>query len=59
MTREEIIFNLTYTMEKHKNDKVNTFDTDISRMCKDILDYLEHEYDDMGEVSDGYHTFNH
>lgn len=30
-------------MEKHKNDTVNTFDTNISVMCKDILDYLEQE----------------
>ena len=30
-------------MEKHKNDNVNTFDTNISVMCKDILDYLEQE----------------
>ena len=43
MTREEIIKNLKYTMEKHKNDYVHTFDTDISLMCKDILDYLEQE----------------
>ena len=43
MTREELIRNLKYTMEKHKNDKVNTFDTNISVMCKDILDYLEQE----------------
>ena len=43
MTREEIIRNLKYTMEKHKNDTVNTFDTNISAMCKDILDYLEQE----------------
>ena len=43
MTREEIIRNLKYTMEKHKNDTVNTFDTNISVMCKDILDYLEQE----------------
>lgn len=43
MTREEIIRNLKYTMEKHKNDRVNTFDTNISVMCKDILDYLEQE----------------
>ena len=41
MTREELIRNLKYTMEKHKNDKVNTFDTNISVMCKDILDYLD------------------
>ena len=41
MTREELIRNLKYTMEKHKNDTVNTFGTDISAMCKDILDYLE------------------
>lgn len=43
MTREEIIRNLKYTMEKHKNDTVNTFGTNISVMCKDILDYLEQE----------------
>lgn len=43
MTREELIRNLKYTMEKHKNDNVNTFDTNISVMCKDILDYLEQE----------------
>ena len=43
MTREEIIRNLKYTIEKHKNDTVNTFGTNISVMCKDILDYLEQE----------------
>lgn len=43
MTREEIIRNLKYTMEKHKNDTVNTFDTNILVMCKDILEYLEQE----------------
>ena len=41
MTKEELIRNLKYTMEKHKNDKVDTFGTNISLMCKDILDYLE------------------
>lgn len=47
MTREELIRNLKYTMEKHKNDKLFTFDTNISVMCKDILDYLEQEpYED-------------
>ena len=40
MTREEIIKNLEYTMEKHKNDTVYTFGTNISVMCKDIIDYL-------------------
>ena len=43
MTREEIVRNLKYTMEKHKNDTVNTFATNISVMCKDILDCLEQE----------------
>jgi hypothetical protein len=41
MTKEEIIRNLKYTMEKHENDKVDTFGTNISLMCKDVLDYLE------------------
>ena len=44
MTREEITRNLKHTMEKHKNDNVPTFGTDISLMCKDILDYLEQEH---------------
>lgn len=43
MTKKEIIRNLKYTMEKHKNDRVDTFGTNISLMCKDILDYLEKE----------------
>lgn len=43
MTREEIIRNLEYTMDKHKNDTVSTFDTNVSAMCKDILDYLKQE----------------
>lgn len=43
MTKEEIIRNLKYTMEKHKNDTVSTFGTNISVMCKDILDFLEQE----------------
>ena len=43
MTRDEIIRNLEYTMEKHKNDTVDTFETNISIMCKDILDYLKQE----------------
>jgi len=43
MTREELIRNLKYTMEKHKNVTSLTFGTNISVMCKDILDYLEQE----------------
>ncbi len=43
MTREELIRNLKYEMEKHKDDKLLTFDTNISAMCKDILDYLKQE----------------
>ncbi len=43
MTREELIRNLTYVMKKHENDVLLTFDTNISLMCKDILDYLEQE----------------
>ena len=43
MTKEELIRNLKYTMEKHKNDKVDTFGTNISLMCKDVLDYIEQQ----------------
>lgn len=52
MTREEIIRNLKYTMEKHKNDTVHTFNTNISVMCKDILDYLEQQPETVTEFAD-------
>ena len=41
MTREELIKNLKYTEKKHRNDIVNTFDTDISMMCSDVLKVLK------------------
>lgn len=40
MNKEQLIRELKYTKEKHKNDKVHTFDTDISVMCGDVLDVL-------------------
>jgi hypothetical protein len=43
MTREELIKNLKYTMKKHEHDRVATFGTNISLMCKDMLDYLKQE----------------
>lgn len=41
MTREEVIRSLKYTKEKHKNDKVDTFGTNITLMCEDILKTLD------------------
>ena len=40
MNKEHLIQQLKYTKEKHKNDKLHTFDTDISTMCSDVLDVL-------------------
>lgn len=40
MNKEQLIRELKYTKEKHKNDKLFTFDTDISVMCNDVLDVL-------------------
>lgn len=40
MNKEQLIQQLKYTKEKHKNDKLFTFDTDISAMCSDVLDVL-------------------
>lgn len=57
MTREELIRNLEYTMEKHKNDKIDTFGTNISWMCKDVLDYLKQEMRDT-EVNEQVHQKN-
>ena len=41
MNKEELIRNLKYTEKKHRNDAVNTFGTDISKMCSDVLIVLE------------------
>ena len=41
MTKEELTRNLKYTEKKHRNDIVNTFDTNISTMCSDVLKVLE------------------
>ena len=43
MTKEELIRNLKYTMKKHKNDKLDTFGTDITQLCKDVLSVLEQD----------------
>lgn len=40
MNKEELMRNLEYTERKHRNDTVNTFDTDISMMCSDVLRVL-------------------
>ena len=55
-------------MEKHKNDKVDTFGTNVSLMCKDILDYLEQPCEDkviitfdrgtLKHSGNGYVTYN-
>ena len=54
MTKEEIIRNLKYTMEKHKNDTIYTFGTNISVMCKDILDYFEEQEPTKREIEREY-----
>ena len=41
MTKEELTRNLKYTEEKHRNDKVNTFDTDISDVLKVLENCIE------------------
>ena len=48
--------------EEHANDKTSTGNIIVSDLCRDtanLLEGLEQEpCKDMGEVSDGYHTFN-
>jgi hypothetical protein len=40
MTKEEIIRNLKYTKEKYDHYKVDTFGTNITLMCEDVLKVL-------------------
>lgn len=53
MNKEQLIRELKYTKEKHKNDKVHTFDTDISVMCSDILDVLSRCVEIPDNVTNG------
>lgn len=41
MNKEEILRNLKYEKEKHKNDRVDTFSTDISALCTDVINLIE------------------
>lgn len=53
MTKEQLIQQLKYTKEKHKNDKLFTFDTDISVMCSDVLDVLSRCVEIPDNVTNG------
>ncbi len=53
MNKEQLIRELKYTKEKHKNDKLYTFDTDISAMCSDILDVLSRCVEIPDNVTNG------
>lgn len=48
--------------KEHENDRVFTGHVIVSDLCRDTADLLEtmeqKPCEDMGEISDGYHTFN-
>lgn len=41
MTIDEVKRNLKYTYEKHRNDNIATFDTNISHMAMDCYNAIE------------------
>ena len=50
MTKEELTRNLKYTEEKHKNDKVNTFDTNISDVLKVLENCIRFQMEQLMET---------
>lgn len=54
MNTETMIKELNAVAEKHKNDFVPTFQTNISAMCRDIIPKLEQlaEYEAIGTVEE-------
>lgn len=54
MTTETMITELKAVAEKHKNDFVMTFQTNISAMCKDIIPKLEQlaKYEKIGTIEE-------
>ena len=41
MTTDVMFRQLRYTAKKHENDKLNTFDTNITQLCLDVSNRLE------------------
>lgn len=41
MNADEIVIALRYVQEKHKNDRLLTFQTDVSAMARDAADMIE------------------
>ena len=61
MNTDEIVRALRGVQEKHRNDRLLTFQTDVSAMARDAADMIESlqaQTKVTGETSDGYHTFN-
>ena len=61
MNADEIVRALRCVQEKHRNDRLLTFQTDVSAMARDAADMIESlqaQTKVSGETSDGYHTFN-
>lgn len=54
MNTETMITELKAVAEKHKNDFVPTFQTNISSMCRDIIPKLERleEYEKIGTIEE-------
>lgn len=54
MNTETMITELNTVAEKHKNDFVPTFQTNITAMCRDIIPKLEQlaEYEKIGTVEE-------
>lgn len=54
MNTETMITELRTVAEKHKNDKLLTFQTNITAMCEDIIPKLEQleEYEAIGTIEE-------
>lgn len=54
MTTKAMIAELNAVAEKHKDDLVHTFQTNITAMCRDIIPKLEQlaEYETIGTVDE-------
>jgi len=50
MTTDIMIRQLRYTAKKHENDKLHTFDTNISLMCTEVANRLEEIEKEKSEI---------
>ena len=58
MDTDRMIRELRRLAEKHKNDRVDTFETNWSAMCTDVANRLEDQQNEINDLQNTIKEFN-